>query len=533
MNSHTIYCISNACTLIYEDNTLTKFTNNLPKELDLINRNRWEIGVAAFGVDFNVKDESSPTEILQIKSTVTNYNELGELPILYHTNLKKKDYKSYVYQSIKNIKYFPLRTSAIQNITTEFSDINDKQLVLRLGQPSLVQFHLRKISPRMNYTQTHIQVDSKMDKELNDELQDINNFKVHLKTPIHLNHGAKIGLTGISFPNNIGDIPPFVFKKKIKVHSMSYQKKIYLNYGKYRTVDNIIEHLNNQRGPWVENMVEFYKRMPSENKPDQVYLGIKYTFEWKTTETFQAPLIICDIPDSLIPVLGAHRLYASDSIVGGGYTMIKNEKLEEPLEEPDPITLSIGSFHTEIPIVYKDYQTGQELVDSLNENMDDQLKKAIQIRYINEKIHIRLQHIKYGNMYVKFPMEVRKLFGIDFKKPAIKLVAKEGALNFYATEPIKLDALFPGVMICYANCIGHSAVGDEMYPILKIIPITKNENSDYSTIHFENVEFYKCNTTRLDMLHFQLKRLDGDFINFTSNRRKLLLNLSIKNPILD
>ena len=47
--------------------------------------------------------------------------------------------------------------------------------------------------------------------------------------------------------------------------------------------------------------------------------------------------------------------------------------------------------------------------------------------------------------------------------------------------------------------------------------------------HFENLEYIKCNTTRLDLLHFQLKRLDRELINFETNE-KIMMNLAIQNP---
>ena len=39
------------------------------------------------------------------------------------------------------------------------------------------------------------------------------------------------------------------------------------------------------------------------------------------------------------------------------------------------------------------------------------------------------------------------------------------------------------------------------------------------TTHFENLEYLKCNTSRLDLLRFQLKRLDGELIRFETNEK--------------
>lgn len=53
MISHVVYCLSNASTDYFTSNTLTDFTNFLPKNLE-INRDNWEIGILAYGIDLNI-----------------------------------------------------------------------------------------------------------------------------------------------------------------------------------------------------------------------------------------------------------------------------------------------------------------------------------------------------------------------------------------------------------------------------------------------------------------------------------------------
>ena len=72
-------------------------------------------------------------------------------------------------------------------------------------------------------------------------------------------------------------------------------------------------------------------------------------------------------------------------------------------------------------------------------------------------------------------------------------------------------------------------MGSEFYPVFKMIPLHKTPDQDnYVSINFENLEFIKCNTTRLDFLQFHLKRLDGEFIDFDSNE-KIIINLAVQN----
>ena len=84
--------------------------------------------------------------------------------------------------------------------------------------------------------------------------------------------------------------------------------------------------------------------------------------------------------------------------------------------------------------------------------------------------------------------------------------------------------------MCYTNFINHSNIESNFYSVFKMIPIPLckiNEEDNYISVHFENLKFQKCNTSRLDFLHFQLKQLDERYMDFVNNK-KILLNLAIK-----
>ena len=80
------------------------------------------------------------------------------------------------------------------------------------------------------------------------------------------------------------------------------------------------------------------------------------------------------------------------------------------------------------------------------------------------------------------------------------------------------------------NC-QHSIVGDKFYPILRIFPtIGQSKQNDYCSIHFEHLEFIKCNVDYLDNMKIELRRLEGDLIEF-DDEKSVILNIVIKNPI--
>ena len=69
----------------------------------------------------------------------------------------------------------------------------------------------------MNHDITYVRIDSKVDAKL-DFINTNSNFWIHLKHPIHLNEGATLALTDISFPNSFKTVVNKIenkFKQKI------------------------------------------------------------------------------------------------------------------------------------------------------------------------------------------------------------------------------------------------------------------------------------------------------------------------------
>ena len=121
---------------------------------------------------------------------------------------------------------------------------------------------------------------------------------------------------------------------------------------------------------------------------------------------------------------------------------------------------------------------------------------------------------------------MKKILGIDLNRSTYKM--RYGL--FTGDYPPDVYGLYPGVMVCYASFIKHSIIASEFYPIFRLIPVRRDEGEGkYVSISFNNLEFIKCNTSRLDILRFQLKRLDGEFIDFADNK-KIIMSLAIQNP---
>ena len=202
---------------VFYNNKLSHFTNVLAKNFDLTHGGEdraWEIGVVAFGIDLNIAAaESGYFKVVKITSNIISAKPNEEEPVLYTTHLPSDKKNKYYYQTVNTINYLPVRNTHLKTISIKFLKTDDTILQLQDGQPSIVQFHLRKLDSKMPYNTIHLQVDNRSDKKTHPQNAP-DNFYVNLKTPIYLNRGAKIALTDISYPNYTQKLPDSIYEEE-------------------------------------------------------------------------------------------------------------------------------------------------------------------------------------------------------------------------------------------------------------------------------------------------------------------------------
>ena len=536
MNGHIIYCISNANVNLFNTNTLTGFANYLPKNFK-ISKEDWEIGVTALGVDLNLNSEKkAKANVIRIKSDIVASDLTGYSTILYTTALPSSRTNEYFYLTVRNTRYFPLRNSSIKTLFVELVDAEGERLALEAGQPSIVRFHLRKKKSNMPFRTSHLQVDSKMDDGINPG-QKNNNFEVHLNKPIYLTAGAAIALVDISFPNSVCNLPRFVRNMKIVVSSKIVKYAFILEeYSTGRYFGNhlrIINIMNDRLPPILKKYIAFSAVEKTEGR---VYFQAKFTTDFfHATESFKPPDVQITIPDELKATLGL-----TDNVI----IMKCGTDFESPKHMGSAnltdwagliltrgyryISISLMPFQGHITVEDGIVHTAASLIDRLNINLDENLKHIVEISNNEGRLNIKLNDWYQGQINVQFPKELRGLFGLNQHDEVLTLSDQHP--QYTCKRRPDLYALYPGIMMCYTNFINHSIIGNNFYSVFKMIPLSKiNEKDNYISVHFENLEFQKCNTSRLDILHFQLKRLDGRYVDFVNNK-KILLNLAIRNP---
>ena len=180
---HYIHCLSNASVDIFYNNKLSNFTNVLPRNFNLSSRSEdqaWEIGIAAIGIDLNIADNNC-FEVVKITSDIITAEPNEKEPVLYTTSLHTKKRNNYFFKTVNNVQYFPVRNTKLITVSIKLLDKDDKILPLQDGEPSVVQFHWRKVANEMAFKTIHLQVDNLSDVKAHPR-NTPDNFSVNLKS---------------------------------------------------------------------------------------------------------------------------------------------------------------------------------------------------------------------------------------------------------------------------------------------------------------------------------------------------------------
>ena len=188
-------------------------------------------------------------------------------------------------------------------------------------------------------------------------------------------------------------------------------------------------------------------------------------------------------------------------------------------------------YNFNIPAAY--YSSSTNLIHVLNSVLPEDVKKIVKFNNKNEKLEIISTH--NNSIVFEFPIEFENILGFDINTLSKALDVKDNYIsiillketNYIATNPINVMYDYPNVMLCYANFVKHSIIGNSFLPILKMIPTRSLTKDNYISVHFDHLEFIKTNIEYLKDLHFELRRLDGTFIEFADNQ-KIILNCVVK-----
>ena len=574
---YSIFCVSNASTNVYKDNKLSTFKNLFPQNLDLKNRN-WEIGVVSVGLnlDYNLlimshyvpaiaffkpKYHSSSMNDFSIEVIDLWFVPLNEdtltLTTLYNSItefFEKNSRSNVIFKKIKSAtndaKYY------FQMFTTFKSESRfDNYHVLI--HPSIVN-----IFNMLLYQEEDILLakDNKTIKFCNEKyfhfdfnndtfIQTLNN-NIHEEIRADLFHISSNIVKDLISSNTYSTIMyttslPSLFQKRYFYHNVKNIKYYPIRQSNIESINIELLDDNNRRLPLnagQPSIIHLHLREINSNMDhDTFHVQIdssenaKNDFINKNNQFWSHPkhpillksgatLALMDIsfPNAILNFtsrLSKHKIWFK-----------KRTMLFTKGRDPVP---SLTKESMTIPPGY--YPSNEIFIETMNSCIPDRFENDL--RFVVNKHFFEIVSNSPDPIRVIIPQEIRDILGVkdvidgaavefDDRAPDI-LVDKE--YGFTAPEPMNIFKDYPGVMICYANFVQYSIVGNNFFPVLKIIPTYNSTQDNYTSIHFKNLEYIKCNVEYLDNMKFEFRRLDGELIEF-SNNRKIVLNIMFRNP---
>ena len=581
---YNIYCVSNAGSNTDVKNTLNSFTNLFPQNLDLKNR-EWEIGIVSMGLHYNYNQltmTKGQIGVISLKNELTTINSSEEdikTEILDQTksvwvlpDLDEEDltiYRlmqylmQYIYKEGMKLTHADLKSDGetkrvyiIEEGPKKETENETENENYNYNRYLLIHQHLIKIIKLRCYKDGVLFSGEKSIKYFGNEyvyypLQKNFRFQTIANKVTSV---LKPGLVHVK-SNIISDVPnsdnystimfTTTLPKQMEGHYFYHNVKK-VRY--YQVRQTNIETINSQFTDAFGNLLSLNEGQPSlihyhlrekeknmdhelrhvridskvdakldyENTNSSFWVHLKHLLHLNPNAKIALmdisfPDSICSIPEST----------ANEPII---IKLVKGQNREE-------------EHKLNIPKNY--FCDSNDLTKAMNDLLTEELKELVYFENVNGYLRITAKTDQI--FIIGFPQSFCPILGMyDYPMEEKLRVDDKDNYHFFAVrnysvyqapQPIDIYKLYPGVMICYANFVQHSIVGDKFYPILRIIPtIGQSKQNDYCSIHFEHLEFIKCNVDYLDNMKIELRRLDGDLIEF-DDEKSVILNIVIKNPI--
>jgi hypothetical protein len=582
----SFYLVSNACSDIYPDNSLTNFKNKLPSPIEIDENESLEIALSWIGIsnDFiNVPIVSNnlPSFII----TNCQYPPYESSPNLQKAFLNPKvktDCCKSIYPELgcQSWKYnFEEKHYTLKELQMFFDDVaketktninfsNEKKLKIEtIDHPFWISIHRSMIN--------------------------IFNFK-----NFYFNSGKEFSVEGNYHSTNIIKTQN---GKVLLLTTADYENELYFTYQIKTT-----EHVNNYLESEPSKNLNFPSviRVSCNNISQQVFNGnfsndlIVFCPDFKENEKF---LLTEFTSKQYVPicnkVLSEFSIKLRDEnnlplrLLPGPATILKMDLRSKHLEKKSfPIRLSSANtkefknntntiFKVKLPQKYqlsRDWRIALTSISHPNVYstfLEDEKTRFILFREtteVNPKIvkiiipnmqkiytvdelvkciDLQMKSAKIGFAELvdnKCKLNLKKDFFASFSNYLLSILGYAGKIDestrftelkfkaetngqfsFNFLKPINLDYLKPNYIMIYTNIVSDSMIGGIKSKLLRVSPI-KTNNSTYVLSDFKHKEFYELENTELDVIEVHLRSHDGQPINFAS-KQDTIVNLEISN----
>jgi len=200
--------LTSTATTTNPNNTLSHFTNELPKHLHLPTEEGWGLTVQHISI--------SNVFMLDYHTDVINIECMNIVPVIDSTRFSQiigsftylPDNSGICYHEFYDRAYFKFLTSDVNNITIKLTDLDGEVIKLRDGTITIVKIHIDK----MDRDEFHIHCNSNPTKTYPDNKGEL--FTAELPRPLQLSGDWEVALTSITHPaivKPLFDNPQYIY----------------------------------------------------------------------------------------------------------------------------------------------------------------------------------------------------------------------------------------------------------------------------------------------------------------------------------
>ena len=411
---------------------------------------------------------SIPPKFIEVSTNILSpYLSNGNFCKIISTISVPRIQKRNLFFSPRKLVFFPIETAFIDDITVSLYGDSFKQLNLSYGTPTITKFRIRKMKEEIS---ANLRVSNKA-KKFSDFDNKNSHFRVKFPRHINISHNVyKYGLTSITFPNRFKNFPSYIECDNLDIYMFNPTSK-------YK--------------PLARDLVSTYLINKSYriNIPKSFYNNageFLYNLNQAIHQSTNAIECILAEDNSKYCSIAAH-----DNVI-----------IRLPMALGEMMGISKN-------LVYKSY------VDLKQIDSEDRT-------FIGSELKLITNNADYFLSNVILELDESVVGG--YKNSIYICLAKEEAFLFH--HEIDISVFKPQYIVLYNNIIENSIVDNKFSRIFKIIPVLENDN-DYHTITFENVEYFKIQEHKPLYLEFIFSSSSGKVVEFADSSEEIILHTRI------
>ena len=493
--------VSSDCLDLFPGNTLLSFSNTLSPPLHIPRAEGWKVALHEITCH-NEFSSGNKLSLVKIKCDQLSPDLGTEKYLSFHTRIPYNNLNNRVHQfNPKNHEYFFLNSDNISELSihiegrfAQFSVKNINKTKIDYGEPTIILLHFKKFSMS---NAGHIIRVSNLPRTIDEGTTQLaQHFFTTLPNTLELQ------------TNNQSE-------RKWKVALLS------VNFDKHFVTHRYLQPLKvvfSQRG--VQKIVSSEPKISKFDTNQQVVDYFNFLLQnLKVEKSVERDVITSNSPPSLAPTT-VQNSSESTELSSNAVKKIKNS-------DSDSEDGEIVSNELENNILQENNLENE----SLNRNKRSSGRKIRLPLTVAINFQNKCEIIFYRTCSVLIPYDLGKVMGCGSRVNSDGYFEISGFKNqqIVFQNPINLGAVAPNALLLYTNFIRPSHMGSMLSPILKTIPITNiDESNFYSTYECENLEFHELSQTSLTNLEFQMLQIDGKPVKFFNPYHEMYYTLLFK-----